>query len=129
MLSQNEKVKLRFELANSNLQSIEDTGGNTAESRGWLTQTFTHIELAPIVTVESGRPANPLTSVTTFLTERAKRVKTGTDEVRERVRPMAGRSAYGWPFGSFGTCDVKRFRTNSRTRLETAFAPMPAKPL
>ena len=40
----------------------EDKGGESGDG-GWLTQTFSHIELAPIVTVESGRPVNPLTGV------------------------------------------------------------------
>ena len=29
----------------------------------WITRTFRHIEVAPIVTLESGRPVNPLTGV------------------------------------------------------------------
>lgn len=41
----------------------EDRGANAGEGRGWLAQTFSHIELAPIVTVESGRPVNPLTGL------------------------------------------------------------------
>lgn len=36
--------------------------------------------------------------------------------------------SYGWPFAPWGTCDVKRFRMNSRTRFATASPPMPAKP-
>lgn len=30
---------------------------------GWLTRTFGHIELAPILTVESGQPVNPSTGL------------------------------------------------------------------
>jgi hypothetical protein len=41
----------------------EDNGGKPQENPGWLTQTFSHIELAPILTVESGRPVNPLTGL------------------------------------------------------------------
>lgn len=41
----------------------EDRGANAGEGRGWLAQTFSHIEMAPIVTVESGRPVNPLTGL------------------------------------------------------------------
>ena len=33
------------------------------EDKGWLTQTFSHIEVAPVLTVESGRPENPLTGL------------------------------------------------------------------
>ena len=33
------------------------------QQRGWLTRIFEHIELAPIFTVESGRPVDPLTGV------------------------------------------------------------------
>jgi hypothetical protein len=41
----------------------EDKGGKPDESTGWLTRTFSHIEVAPILTVESGRPVNPLTGL------------------------------------------------------------------
>ena len=41
----------------------EDKGGKAGEGGGWPTQAFSHIELAPIVTVESGRPINPLTGL------------------------------------------------------------------
>lgn len=33
------------------------------KSAGWLARTFSHIEVAPIVTPESGRPVNPLTGL------------------------------------------------------------------
>jgi hypothetical protein len=38
-------------------------GGKSKESGSWLTETFSHIELAPILTLESGRPVNPLTGL------------------------------------------------------------------
>lgn len=41
----------------------EDKGGKTEESTSWLTQAFSHIEVAPILTLESGRPVNPLTGL------------------------------------------------------------------
>src|SRR5260370_15001336 len=41
----------------------EDTGGKSEENTGWLTQAFGHIEVAPILTLESGRPVNRLTGV------------------------------------------------------------------
>src|SRR5712664_1763739 len=41
----------------------EDKGGKSEESTSWLTQTFSHIEVAPILTLESGRPVNPLTGL------------------------------------------------------------------
>jgi hypothetical protein len=41
----------------------EDKGGKSDENGGWLTQTFSHIEVAPILTVESGKPVNPLTGL------------------------------------------------------------------
>jgi outer membrane receptor for ferrienterochelin and colicin len=41
----------------------ENKSGASEESHGWLTQTFSHIELAPILTLESGRPVNPLTGL------------------------------------------------------------------
>jgi hypothetical protein len=39
----------------------EEKGGRSEKNAGWLTQTFSHIEVAPILSVESGRPENPLT--------------------------------------------------------------------
>ncbi len=41
----------------------EEKSGKSNENEGWLTQTFSHIEVAPILTVESGRPVNPLTGL------------------------------------------------------------------
>jgi hypothetical protein len=41
----------------------EDKDGKAEESTNWLTQTFSHIEVAPILTLESGRPVNPLTGL------------------------------------------------------------------
>jgi hypothetical protein len=54
----------------------EDKGGKPKESAGWLTQTFSHIEVAPIFTAESGRPVNPLT---------------GLDSNRSHAFPLSGR--------------------------------------
>ena len=39
------------------------------------------------------------------------------------------RQSYGWPLAPLGTCEVIRFRTNSRIRFLAAPSPMPAKPL
>src|SRR5260221_707943 len=41
----------------------EDKDGKAEESTSWLTQAFSHIELAPILTLESGRPVNALTGL------------------------------------------------------------------
>jgi hypothetical protein len=41
----------------------EDKDTNSRESAGWLTRTFSHIEIAPIFTAESGRRVNPLTGL------------------------------------------------------------------
>jgi hypothetical protein len=41
----------------------EDKSVKSGESNTWLTQTFSHIEVAPILTLESGRPVNPLTGL------------------------------------------------------------------
>jgi hypothetical protein len=41
----------------------EEKGGKSEENTGWLTRTFSHIEVAPILTLESGRPVNPLTGL------------------------------------------------------------------
>jgi len=34
-----------------------------SDGSGWLTRTFSHIEVAPILTLESGRPVDPLTGL------------------------------------------------------------------
>jgi outer membrane receptor for ferrienterochelin and colicin len=41
----------------------EEKGGKQPDSSSWLTQAFSHIEVAPILTVGSGRPLNPLTGL------------------------------------------------------------------
>src|SRR5262249_35015068 len=52
-------------------KSAKSSGGG-----GWFTPTFSHIELAPIFVVESGRPVNPLT---------------GTDSNRTHAFPLSSR--------------------------------------
>ena len=54
----------------------EDNGGKSNQNSGWLTQTFSHIELAPIFTAESGRPVNP---------------STGLDSNQSHAFPLSGR--------------------------------------
>jgi Carboxypeptidase regulatory-like domain/TonB dependent receptor-like, beta-barrel/TonB-dependent Receptor Plug Domain len=41
----------------------EDTGGKPKPNPDWITRTFSHIEMAPIFTAESGRPVDPLTGL------------------------------------------------------------------
>jgi hypothetical protein len=41
----------------------DDNGGQPNPDAGWLTKTFSHIELAPIVTAQSGNPVNPVTGL------------------------------------------------------------------
>jgi hypothetical protein len=45
----------------------EEPGKPPADN--WVTKVFGHIELAPIFTVESGRPVNPLTGADTYNTQ------------------------------------------------------------
>jgi hypothetical protein len=54
----------------------EDKGANSKNTVGWLTRTFSHIEIAPIFTAETGRPVNPLT---------------GLDSNRSHAFPLSGR--------------------------------------
>lgn len=54
----------------------EDSGEKSTKSSGWLTKTFSHIEVAPIFTAESGRPVNPLT---------------GLDSNQSHAFPLSGR--------------------------------------
>jgi hypothetical protein len=42
---------------------IGDEEPNKPARHDWLTAVFGHIEVAPILTIESGRPVNPLTGV------------------------------------------------------------------
>jgi hypothetical protein len=57
----------------------EDNPGKAKTNPGWLTRTFSHIELAPILTVASGQPVDPLT---------------GLDSNRTNAYPLSSR-----PFG------------------------------
>jgi hypothetical protein len=41
----------------------EENSHPSSESRSWLVRAFSHIEVAPIFTAESGRPVNPLTGL------------------------------------------------------------------
>jgi hypothetical protein len=41
----------------------EDKPTQSSKHKGWLTRTFSHIELAPIFTAGTGQPVNPLTGV------------------------------------------------------------------
>jgi outer membrane receptor for ferrienterochelin and colicin len=41
----------------------ENAVGKSEENAGWLIKTFSHIEVAQILTIESGRPVNPLTGL------------------------------------------------------------------
>jgi len=41
----------------------EEKDGKSKENASWLTQTFSHIEVAPILTLESGQPVNALTGL------------------------------------------------------------------
>jgi hypothetical protein len=54
----------------------ENNGGKSDQNPGWLTRTFSHIEVAPIFTAESGRPVNALT---------------GLDSNRSDAFPLSGR--------------------------------------
>ena len=54
----------------------DDQGGKTEQNQGWLIRTFGHIELAPIFTIQTGRPVNPLT---------------GLDSNRSHAFPLSGR--------------------------------------
>jgi hypothetical protein len=39
----------------------DEQGAAPPQERGWLTRVFEHFEVAPILTVESGRPVDPVT--------------------------------------------------------------------
>jgi len=41
----------------------EEEKGKAKEEAGWVTKTFSHIEMAPIFTAASGQPVNPLTGL------------------------------------------------------------------
>lgn len=47
----------------------EDSGQQPKQSPGWLVRAFSHIEVAPIFTAESGRPVNPLTGLDSTRTD------------------------------------------------------------
>ena len=41
----------------------EEEHGKSTQNQGWLTRAFSHIEVAPIFTAQSGRPVDPLTGL------------------------------------------------------------------
>jgi outer membrane receptor protein involved in Fe transport len=41
----------------------EDQGAKQEQDKGWAVRAFSHIELAPIFTAESGQPVNPITGL------------------------------------------------------------------
>jgi Carboxypeptidase regulatory-like domain/TonB dependent receptor len=55
---------------------IGDEEAGKPPQENWITRIFGHIEIAPIFTIESGRPANPIT---------------GIDSVRNHAFPLAAR--------------------------------------
>jgi len=65
----------------------EEKGGKSEENIAWLTQTFSHIEVAPILTLESGRPVNPVT---------------GLDSNQSHAFPLSARPL-GWGRNSLNT--------------------------
>jgi len=74
----------------------EEESGKQAENSGWLTRTFSHIEVAPILTIGSGRPVDPLT---------------GLDSNRSHAFPLSarplglGRNSLSVP--AFATLDLR----------------------
>jgi hypothetical protein len=47
----------------------ENAAGKPKANPGWLTRAFSHIEVAPIFTAESGRPVDPLTGLDSNLSD------------------------------------------------------------
>ncbi len=63
-------------------------GDEAGAAQDWATRIFGHIEVAPIFTVESGRPVNPLTGVDSY----------GTHAFPLSVRPLGfGRNSFRSP--------------------------------
>ena len=54
----------------------EENDRKSGQNPNWVTRTFSHIEVAPIFTAESGRPVNPLT---------------GVDSTQNHAFPLSGR--------------------------------------
>jgi hypothetical protein len=54
----------------------EENDRKSGQNPDWVTRTFSHIEVAPIFTAESGRPVNPLT---------------GVDSTQNHAFPLSGR--------------------------------------
>lgn len=89
----------------------EDKAAGAQESGSWLTEVFSHIELAPILTVESGRPVNPLTGLDSNLTHSfplsARPLGFGRDSLSTpALATMDFRVLKYFPFGGVKRLDV-----------------------
>ncbi|HEV2447092.1 MAG TPA: hypothetical protein VGS58_14270, partial [Candidatus Sulfopaludibacter sp.] len=90
---------------------IGDEEAGKPPSDNWVTKVFGHIELAPIVSAESGRPVDPLTGADTFGTHAyplsARPLGFGRDSART---PMLAnidfRALKYFPFGKTAKLDV-----------------------
>jgi len=89
----------------------EEKGGKSEENTGWLTQAFSHIELAPILTLERGRPVNPLTGLDSNQSHAfplsARPLGLGRNSVRTpALATMDFRMLKYFPFGGVKRLDV-----------------------
>src|SRR6266404_4348515 len=89
----------------------EEKGGKSEENTGWLKQAFSHIEVAPILTLESGRPVNPLTGLDSNQSHAfplsARPLGLGRNSVRTpALATMDFRMLKYFPFGGVKRLDV-----------------------
>src|SRR5882724_4753383 len=89
----------------------EEKGGKSEENTGWLKQAFSHMEVAPILTLESGRPMNPLTSLDSNQSHAfplsARPLGLGRNSVRTlALATMDFRMLKYFPFGGVKRLDV-----------------------
>jgi hypothetical protein len=117
----------------------EDKGGKSEESAGWLTKTFSHIEVAPILTLESGRPVNPLTGLDSNLSHAfplsARPLGLGRDSLNTpALATMDFRVLKYFPFGGVKRLDVvaeffNLFNSGNVSQINSVFGsgvtPMP----
>jgi len=111
----------------------EDNAAKPKQTSSWLTQTFSHIEMAPIFTAESGRPVNPLTGLDSNQSHAfplsVRPLGLGRDSLSTSVlATMDLRVVKYFPFGGVRRLDVvaeafNLFNSGNASQINPVFGP------
>lgn len=103
----------------------DDNGGQPNPDAGWLTKSFSHIEVAPIVTVESGNPVNPITGLDSNRSDAfplsARPLNSGRNSLQTpKTFTMDFRVVKYFPFGGVRRLDLVAELFNALNRANVA---------